>query len=371
MATSAAATGAWTVQSTNNALAGRAHDNIALLTGATTDPTTARSGVFASSSTSGGVWQDLLVTASTATGTLQCLINAGGGVINRTGQGPYQWWSSAQKTVTLTTANGSNPRIDRISARIYDLAQGDTVPGTLPSNGGVQLEVTDGTPAASPSAPSLPPNAIPLATVLVPTSAVNSSSLTVTDVRQSAGEFGSVRPVLPGDAFTGINSTSPAGFAVGELLDDGTNAIHRWTGTKYRPIATYSAFTYTPTWTMANSAGTKSGRYFLQGNMCWVTAVHVANASTGLGLGNISVTLPFLSANVSGYVWTGDCHVDSGTGLAYMGRVAVGFNDNQASIWFWQASNIDAGQVDTPGNAGVVYGNGGTFRVNICYEIAP
>src|ERR1700740_2817688 len=120
MATNAAATGAWTINVSNTSLIGRLKDKLHILSGATNDPVTARGGVYCTSSTSASVWNDLLPTASTATGTLQVLVNPGGGAIPRSGQAVYEFMNQTQKTVTLTAANASNPRIDRISARVYD-----------------------------------------------------------------------------------------------------------------------------------------------------------------------------------------------------------------------------------------------------------
>src|SRR5882757_5496220 len=277
MATSAAATGGWTVNVTNTSLVGRLKDKLHILagaTGSTTSANVARGGVWCTSSDSSFIWYDLLPAASAAAGTLQVLVNSGGGNIPRAGQATYEFVSQGQKTVTLTAANATNPRIDRISARIYDPAQGDSPPAPLTSAGGVLFEVTDGTPAGSP---------------VVPANAANSSSLTVTDLRNATGTPGAVRPLLPGDTgFTGVGSTSPAGFMNGELLDVGTGIIYRWSGGVWRPLAQYSAGTYTPTWSgMSNNAGVAAGRFYLSGNMCTVTVTHTANASTSLGTGNI------------------------------------------------------------------------------------
>lgn len=366
MAVNAIATGAWTIQSTNNALSGRLHDLIPLVKGASLDPSTARSGVYPTVSDGTPTYQDLLVAKTGATGTLTCTINIGGGVINRSGQGPYEFYNQTQKTVTLTAANGSNPRIDRISARLYDLAQGDTVPGTLPANGGVQLEVTDGTPAGSPSPPALPANSIPLAQVLVPTSAANSSQLTVTDLRSGTGIYGAHRPMLAADltVFTGAGSTQPQGFATGEILD-GNGLLWRWDGGAWRQLITTATLTYTPTFTMATANGTATGRVTIAGKMAMVQATFAAAAGVSLGTGNITFTVPYTSANISGYAWQGQCLFGGGNG--YINNCTINSNSATATIFAW--SN-NAGQVATPGNAGVAFVSGNTLTCNLVYEIA-
>lgn len=369
MATSAVGSGAWTVQSTDTSLVGRLKDKLHVLSGAVGDPVTPRGGVYGTVSNASYVWQDLLPTASTATGTLQVLINPGGGIIPRAGQVGYEFTNQTQRTVTLTASNATNPRIDRISARIYDPAQGDTPPAPLTSAGGVLFEVTDGTPAGSPVAPALPANSIPIATVLVPANAVNSSSLTVTDVRQSTGIPGANRPLLPGDSFTGTGSTTPLGFMQGELLD-AQGLQWRWNGTTWQPVITYAPQAYTPTWTFTggNSSGTSTGRFWVFGRMAYCQAMHTANGSSSFGTGNVTFSLPFLTLNNASSIWTGEVFMNTGGGTINIIRASAGNNVSAATVWAWNTSNIAKGQLDTPGNAGITYANGGFISAQMWFE---
>lgn len=70
-------------------------------------------------------------------------------------------------TLTITTADATNPRIDLITAR----------------QDGALVRVT-GTPAATPAVPALPSNSVPLAEVLVPALAGSVTTARITDVRQ-------------------------------------------------------------------------------------------------------------------------------------------------------------------------------------------
>lgn len=92
---------------------------------------------------------------------------------------------TAQKTLTLSTANPSNPRIDRIVVRL------DTTANT------VSLEVLTGTPAGSPTAPALTRSSttweFSLAQVAVAAAASTISAGNVTDERPIATPYGSVR----------------------------------------------------------------------------------------------------------------------------------------------------------------------------------
>lgn len=68
------------------------------------------------------------------------------------GSGCYYAWSDSNATVTIATADTSNPRIDRIVAYV-DVAQ---TPTTAQTNnpGLLKFAAVAGTPAATPSAPS-------------------------------------------------------------------------------------------------------------------------------------------------------------------------------------------------------------------------
>jgi hypothetical protein len=82
-------------------------------------------------------------------------------------QGMYFVLNDAAVTLTIATANATNPRIDVVYAVIRDQAYSG-------SNNDAQLAVATGTPAASPTVPSIPSNAISLAQVAV---AANATSI--------------------------------------------------------------------------------------------------------------------------------------------------------------------------------------------------
>jgi len=99
---------------------------------------------------------------------------------NDPGQGVYIAKKSAATTVTLTAADGSNPRIDEVYLVVQDAAY-DTSSNVLP-----RLALRTGTAAASPDAPG-PDGAWDayelLATVDLPTAAANIGACTITDER--------------------------------------------------------------------------------------------------------------------------------------------------------------------------------------------
>lgn len=93
--------------------------------------------------------------------------------------GTYIAYNDAVTNLTITTANGSNPRIDRICMTVSD----SFYSGALNQ---VAFQVIAGTPAASPAAPATPANAISLATVLVGTGVTSILTANITDTRVQA-----------------------------------------------------------------------------------------------------------------------------------------------------------------------------------------
>lgn len=206
--------GTWTIQSTNTATTGRYHDLSFLAEGAAgaNGFTTARTGVLPGPADSGTQTPNAFAVSATGTG-LNMLIRRGAAVAERsTLVGTYLVHTETSGTVTFSTADGTNPRIDRVDLQVLDGALGD--------NGGVsvtQFVVTTGVAAGSPATPAAPSNSTPVAQTLLP---ANTTTLTIgmiSDKRRSAGLRGGIRVQMPGD------STSDVGFGSGEWRD--TTAI--------------------------------------------------------------------------------------------------------------------------------------------------
>lgn len=205
MPTNAAATGFWTAQNRNNALQGRTLlQGLYLATntgGSNPVPLSSnRTGVLCTSDFGANIF-DLRVTVTSG---LTMSVKPGTAVIDRPGVGPYEGWlRPGAVSVTCDPAPASNPRNDIVVMRVYDVAQGDTVPPSGP----VQIEIVTGTPGAVPVDPVNVVGAITawptgvggvgiaLARAQVSTAGV----ITLTDVRRSTGLLGAVRPMLPGD----------------------------------------------------------------------------------------------------------------------------------------------------------------------------
>lgn len=129
-------------------------------------------------------------------------------------QPTYRLRNDATVNVTIEAADATNPRIDLVVARVYDSAfAGVSDTGTI--------EVVKGTAAGTPSAPSLPNNAIELAQVAVAASATTIEDADITDSRVRATVGG-------GSAQSGAGSgTAVASVTPISLANPGSNAF--WT----------------------------------------------------------------------------------------------------------------------------------------------
>ncbi len=114
---------------------------------------------------------------------LAVIVAAGSAWING-----YRYENTDVLNLPLTTANGSNPRIDRIVVRLSQISRS------------VQIAIVDGTPAASPLAPALTRTSdvyeLCLADVLVPTAATSIVTNNILDTRLNTSLCGLVNSLV-------------------------------------------------------------------------------------------------------------------------------------------------------------------------------
>ena len=106
-------------------------------------------------------------------------VNTGWAAIVGTTQpnmGVYTSYNDAVATLTVTTADPTNPRIDRVVVTVRDSYY-------IGVDDDVIFQVIAGTPAGSPSAPATPANSISLATVLVGAAVTQINTVDITDTR--------------------------------------------------------------------------------------------------------------------------------------------------------------------------------------------
>lgn len=148
----------------------------------------------------------LQVTANSPAG-MSVLVASGWAAIVGTTQanmGTYVAFNDATATLAVTTANPSNPRIDRVVVTINDAYYTGV-------DNNVVFQVIAGTAAGSPTAPATPANSISLATIAVGAGVTSITSGNITDTRV---------PVIT-NLNLGINSQSGTSYT-SVLSDMGT-----------------------------------------------------------------------------------------------------------------------------------------------------
>jgi hypothetical protein len=100
----------------------------------------------------------------------------------------YRYKNTAAATLTLSTADGSSPRIDRVVVRLSMV------------NRAITLAVLTGSPAASPSAPNLTRTSdvyeLGIADIAIPAAATTVSANNITDTRLNTALCGQVNSLV-------------------------------------------------------------------------------------------------------------------------------------------------------------------------------
>jgi len=148
----------------------------------------------------------LKVTQNSPAG-MSVLVDSGWAAIVGTTQanmGVYVSYNDASTTATITTANASNPRIDRVCLTVSDAYY----TGSLNQ---VAINVVAGTPAASPVAPATPDNSISLATVAVGAGVTSILTANITDTRVETTTLLPAGDITAVTAGTGISGGGTSG----------------------------------------------------------------------------------------------------------------------------------------------------------------
>lgn len=196
----------------------------------------------------------LAVTQNTPAG-LSVLVSSGWAAIVGTTQanmGTYVGFNDGTVTLSVNTADPTNPRIDLVCMTVNDAYYTGSLNNVI-------LQVVAGTPASSPVAPALPANSISLATVAVGAGATALTNANITDTRvlvtTNIPEVGDISAVVAGTGLSGggtsgsvtlsINTAVTADLTTAQTLTNKTLTapkinvgLNPQTGTTYSAAAT-------------------------------------------------------------------------------------------------------------------------------------
>lgn len=113
--------------------------------------------------------------------------------------GVYNFYNDAATTLSITTADPVNPRIDRVVVTIQDSYYTGSADDVI-------FQVIAGTPAGSPVAPAIPTNSISLATIAVGAAVTQINTGNITDTRTLATTqlpIGDITAVVAGSGLSG------------------------------------------------------------------------------------------------------------------------------------------------------------------------
>jgi hypothetical protein len=252
-----------------------------------------------------------------------------------TTQAMYDVLNDAALTLTVTTSNATNPRIDALYGQVQDSFYSGATNTAIAG-------IAAGVPSPSPVAPSVPTNSILLAYIAVGANvtAIVAGNITVnalpavtvggmTRIRNQAAR--DAQPaVLPGQAFYLLDS---------DKISARNGAGTGWLDTTLTSIAYTPSLTFSGTLVNLGAGGSVVGKYSQIGKMVFFRVEITFGTAAAAGAGNLELTFPVpaTSSGIVGqaYYYNGSFNtfVAQNTGTTMVFRRGQGTSDTWGSAY--------------------------------------
>lgn len=193
--------------------------------------------------------------------------------------GVYTTYNDALTTLTVTTADPTNPRIDRVVVTIRDAYYSGAFNDVI-------FQVLAGTPAGSPTAPAVPANSISLATIAVGAAVTSILTANITDTRVEVTTnlpVGDITEVTAGTGLTGGGSSGSVTLAIDSTVATLTGTQTFTNKTLTSPLINVGINTQTGT--TYTTVLADNGKLVTQANASAITTTIPPNSSVAYPVG--------------------------------------------------------------------------------------